>query len=468
MKRKLSACCPYDKCGLRGAAQPLLWPLFPGLVPSLVCYLESLCCAWEYCNEGNCNWGILTGHMEEKPQQKFSWTPGRSREKDGHRPHCCHVPRQSENHKYRDRSGFRHLVRILHEFLEDGFGRAPDFSCAQEWDFSHAPDFGHTPEAPRTCPCCDASMHDSSTVARFLRSVSPFLMERCDRYMSGLSGDLGFPFQLLHSLFLKLESAQRWHRLVVAVPYLRDLQEIFSHIWTQRPREMCLSCRGCREAESEAGRPQRKGHFPDHSLSRTMPKYPSTRPLMSEFCRRRSQTDGDLSNKEPQAEPEEGHFTSIQKQETALKLDVEKQQLCLTHIESRLSSLEQRAESVTHRLQEANLELEAIKRGSVAVRTLVDQQDCLWEDATWRDALQAQRTHWEPVQQPEESGGTEDAGSQSDWYRPMQGSRDRERRAKAGIFQCQEQINALLQQIAQEITQTEADLGVAISAAYRG
>ncbi|XP_073453764.1 uncharacterized protein [Aquarana catesbeiana] len=174
-----------------------------------------------------------------------------------------------------------------------------------------------------------------------------------------------------------------------------------------------------------------------------------------------------------------------QELKNSLKVDLEKHQLYLTHIESRLSCLERRAEDVTRHLEKAKLELQAIKRGSATLQTLVDQQmspatddfedldlhilDSLFEDIIWSGgSLQTQRACCNQILRLVGPCRTGDLSPKPERSHPTAGSREQQSDVEAGIYQCQDQINVLLQQISQQIDQTEMDLNIAINQACRG
>ncbi|XP_072255868.1 uncharacterized protein [Pyxicephalus adspersus] len=384
-----------------------------------------------------------------------------AKEKKIRRHHCCHIPktrRKSPIHECSmDTATFRQREKMLHEFLED---------YAYTWN-----DRG-------TCRCQESSTHGSGPAAELLHPLFGFLRRRYENDMSGLYRDLECPIDLLHSLFLKLESAQRWHRLIMVVPWLQDLLEASHTCWVPRPQEMCVSCRKWQTTGSVTGMSKRKHKSPRRcSPSREWQRFQPNLQSLSESHSNTFQTaDQDLTE---EGVCERGMEENLK---SSLKKDLEKHQLYLTHIESRLSSLEHRADSVTRHLERANLELEAIKKGSVPLQKLVDQMfpvtedlkdwdlqvlDSLLEDVLWNgDPLQTQRPSCDPILRPDDPHRTGDSSHKPNQSPPRR--IEQRSNAEAGIFHCQNQINVLLQQISQQIDQTEMDLKIAINQAYRG
>ncbi|KAM5127473.1 kinetochore protein NDC80 homolog [Mantella aurantiaca] len=414
--------------------------------------------------------------MENQFPCECSWIP--PRDKDGRRSHpCCHLPnirRKSPSCDCSlDPAAVRQRAKILHQFLEV---------------------YGYTLESPETCRCRESSFHGSRAAARFLHPLFRFLGGRHEDDLSGLYRDQGCPFDLLHSVFLKLESARRWHRLVMAVPWLQDLLEGVSHaFWTPRPQETCVSCRKWQAAGSEVGMSDRKPkshreRSPSKTLPKTLPRCRTSLQALSELWSNIYQkAEPDLPGKgADESGRHEGHYAPVQELKNSLKVDLEKHQHYLTHIESRLSSLESRAEDVTRYLEKANQELKAIKRGSVTLQTLVDQQtspvtedledwdlqvlDSLMGDVTWNgDPLQTPRARYDRILQLADLHWTGDSIPKLERSPPTAGSRrDPQGDVESGISQCQDQINVLLHQISRQIDQTEMDLNIAISRVCRG
>ncbi|XP_077309874.1 uncharacterized protein LOC143929771 [Lithobates pipiens] len=335
--------------------------------------------------------------------------------------HHCPLPkirRKSPIHDCSvDPDAFQQRAKMFNEFLED---------------------FGYPLDNPGTCRCQESTTHGFGPVAKFLHPIFKFLSGRYDSGLSRLHRNLECPFDLLHSWFLKLESVH-WHRLAMVAPWLQDLLEM-SHRKPKSHRKRSLS----------------------RKLQRCQPSLESLSELQTNVYQTAYM---ELPKKVPYEPGQEEELKN------SLKVDLETHQLYLTHIESRLCCLERRAEDVTRHLEKANLELQAIKRGSATLQTLVDQQmslaaddfeyldvlDSLFEDVIWSGgSLQTQRACCNQILRlvgpcrPELSHPT--AGS----------SREQQSDVEAGIYQCQDQINVLLQQISQQIDQTEMDLNIAI------
>ncbi|XP_040176942.1 uncharacterized protein LOC120909273 isoform X3 [Rana temporaria] len=378
--------------------------------------------------------GVFVTRMEKKIHQKSSWIPTRAREKNVHRHHCCPLPKIRTKSPIHDRSvdpdAFQQRAKMLNEFLED---------------------FVYTLDNPGTCRCQESSTHGLSPVTRFLHPIFKFLSGRCDSGLSRLHRNLEYPFDLLHSWFLKMESVH-WHRLAMVVPWLQDLLEM-SHRKPKSHRQRSLN----------------------RKLQRCQPSLESLSELQSNVYQTAYM---ELPKKVPYEPGQEEELKN------SLKVDLEKHQLYLTRIESRLSCLERRAEDVTRHLEKANLELQDIKRGHATLQTLVDQQtssaaddfeyldlhvlDSLFEDVIWSGgSLQTRRACCNHILPLVGLCRTRDLSPKPERSRPTAG-REQQSDVEAGIYQCQDQINVLLQQISQQIDQTEMDLNIAINQACRG
>ncbi|XP_063812908.1 uncharacterized protein LOC135050373 [Pseudophryne corroboree] len=404
--------------------------------------------------------------MEQKFHRKLSWPPASAKAKNVHRHHISDLMKlwrkktQTPVHSSY-RASLRECVSLLHEFL----------GCSQN--------------IPRTCGCRESSMQHSYSSDAFLHPVFQFLGQREE--LSGLYGGSGSPGDLLSELFFQLESTCCWRRLFAEAPRLQELLPVYSTTWMPGPRQMQYSCGKRWAAEPEhrvscqspvgksqtchnhctpGRRPQEHGtDFPAECLYN----------LSQARCK-------DLTEKDVRSDqrPRRGYLVSIRELKNSLKTDLEDHQLYLMDIESRLCGLERRAQDVTRHLERANLELKAIKQGSVSSRTLVGQRrsslvssdlekmeewdlhvlDSPWEqwawnvDVLWSDRLRCDET---PPSQNKRRRA-EDPAHRPDRGRPADGARSCWSHIQTGISLCQDKVNVLIQQVTRQINRTETDL----------
>ncbi|CAN2387730.1 hypothetical protein PRIEUP_LOCUS12049 [Pristimantis euphronides] len=276
-----------------------------------------------------------------------------------------------------------------------------------------------------------------------------------------LGGALKAPFQFLHGLFLPLDVMHHCRTMVTADSFLQDLLEVFSTV-IPRPHGMCLSCRECQKVASEVSLVS-AGKRHKCSNRQTMGRKSEHRHTIDRFdylCNQDQTCDKASWQKERSEQRQQpGLFSSIQQ----LKKDLENHQLYLHTIETRLSGLERRAQDVTKNLARANLELEAIKQGSVTLKTLVDErisspvkedladlEESLWEQ--WHWSRRAGRSR-----HPESYRS--DLGHRCAEEYQAGGSHVHQRsQLQTGLSTCKHHVDSLIQQVTQQINQMESDI----------
>ncbi|KAM3933192.1 uncharacterized protein RB166_001068 [Leptodactylus fuscus] len=287
------------------------------------------------------------------------------------------------------------------------------------------------------------------------------ILARCHEEEQRHRAALESPFQLLRGLFLQLDMMRCWNKLVTVLPRLQDLLEVCSSVLVPRPQSMCLSCRGCQAVESEVSPDKRQKCSSRRAVRRRLEERRHSIDLHDCVCD--LEQTGDLSEKEERFDQRQkpGLLGSIQQLKNSLKKDLETHQLYLRAMGTRLSGLERRARDVTRHLERANLELEAIKQGSVTLKTLVDQQISSCPDAEdledYEDIL---REAW---QQSRRAGRSEHPES----YRTNETVRSSASEYPAGgvgvhqreeLQTCQRHVSVLIQQITRQINQMESDI----------
>ncbi|XP_066455363.1 uncharacterized protein [Eleutherodactylus coqui] len=275
-------------------------------------------------------------------------------------------------------------------------------------------------------------------------------------------GDLGrrSPFQLLSGLFLPLDVMRRWHTMATADSWLQDLLEACSNVLVPRPQGMCLSCR---ERQAVVSQKSRHKFSNRQNAGRRSKEYRDTRHLCECLCNPDQNCNEDSSWREERSDQrQKSGLSSIQQLKNSLKKDLETHQLYLHTIETRLSGLERRTQDVTRNLERANLELEAIKQGSVHLKTLVDEQisspvtedledleESLWERWQW-SGLSGRSVH--PVHSTPKLCRKNDLGCSYASECPEGGSRVHQR---SELQTCKHHVDVLIQQITQQIHQME-------------
>ncbi|XP_075053559.1 uncharacterized protein LOC142139657 [Mixophyes fleayi] len=385
--------------------------------------------------------------MEQKFHQNHPWSPKGAKSKIVHRHNLCDLMKicrkksQSLDHSpYKE--SLQDCVKLLHQFL----------GCSRN--------------IPRTCRCREPSKQDSP--AAFLWPLFQFLGGRS-------------PFELFNEFFFQLESIRCWHRLVTEIPWLQDLLAVSHAGWMPGPPMTCLSCQERQTAESLDGSSVGKSQKCQSHCMMCRRSQEHQRDFPGECLYNMNQRENkDFTKNDLQSDQslKRGPLASIRELKNSLKTDLEQHQIYFADIESRLSGLERRAEDVTRNLEKANLELKAIKRGSVTLKTLVDQQmsslvrdhlekleerdlqvlDSLWDDWWWsEDTLRTERSSCH-VPQPNKLRRTEDPPRRHDAGYPADGSSGYWRSIQSGISLCQDQVNVLIQQITRQINQTVSDL----------
>ncbi|XP_017945159.1 uncharacterized protein LOC100491517 isoform X3 [Xenopus tropicalis] len=211
-------------------------------------------------------------------------------------------------------------------------------------------------------------------------------------------------------------------------------------------------------------------------LSRDGPRRPLTAPLggttMSSYHLRSER--GILAREvaDVLGEKEQPHLVSIGEMKNSLKKDLEKHQTYLTDLELRLAGLERRAEDVTKHLEQANLELKALKLGSATLKNLVDQETfgpAGRDQEAWEPSMgdpkepNCHRPTWNKnlIIPPEQKPGNQPApearrpGHKADKAFPTMGAPRGQEEVQMCLSQCQVQIEVLIRRVNKQIHQIE-------------
>ncbi|XP_075190979.1 uncharacterized protein LOC142290834 [Anomaloglossus baeobatrachus] len=373
--------------------------------------------------------------------ERCSWLSCGLREKTSSRRGCCDLLRFCRSRPRildfsPDPACVHGVVKLLDELLADG-GCARAVSCR-----------------------CGDSLQDSFSLAAALSST---FEDECRP-----RGAVKF--------LLQMDLLRHWHRMTNAVPRLQELLEVCCPALVPQGWSMCLSCRERQEELSEVS----SGKFHKPSNRQAAGRRSGEHRTAASFkcvCSPEETGGDDL----PGAEERSGHrlkpqallLSSAQQLKNSLKKDLETHQLYLGAIETRLSGLERRAQDVTKRLERANLELEAIKQGSVTLKTLVDEPipspvtedpgDDLWEDLRGSRVTGKKEIRWAGVQRSCEKGlyRRKDLERRCARRPPAGGVHVQHRGdAQSGLSSCQRHVDVLIQQITRQINQMESDIRV--------
>ncbi|XP_069800796.1 kinetochore protein NDC80 homolog isoform X2 [Dendropsophus ebraccatus] len=268
----------------------------------------------------------------------------------------------------------------------------------------------------------------------------------CHEEQHRLAESLRSPFQLFRGFFLRLDVMRRWRKVVSAAPWLQDLLEVCCSVAVPSPQGMCLSCRERQAVRSEVSackrHPPRSGQPADRG-SAGCRHAAGGYDCLCDLERPGKKEIKTIERPEPGDPP--GPWASVQQLKHSLKKHLETHQLHLEAIEVRLSSLERRAQDVTRHLEKAKLELEAIKQGSVTLKTLVEEGPI----------LSPERRNQPP--EPYRS----DPGRRRIVDCPAGGSNAHHREdLQTGLSACQRHVDVLIKQITQQINQMESDISV--------
>ncbi|XP_077149772.1 uncharacterized protein LOC143814942 isoform X2 [Ranitomeya variabilis] len=388
--------------------------------------------------------------MAQSFYERCSWFQSDLREKTSCRRGCCDLWRfcRIRPHILDFPPGspcVHEAVKLLDELLADG-GCARAVSCR-----------------------CQDSLQDSFSVAAALSSA--FLPRRHEDECRPRGASR---CRLLRGLFFQMDLMRHWHKMTTVGPWIQDLLEVCAAGLVSRPRGLCLSCRGRQAVLSEvsAGKTHKPSHRQAAAVQRSEERRAAANIFTEYLCDPEKRGDNDLLGAEERtghrlkpgllSSAPHGLLSSARQLKNSLKKDLETHQLYLGAIETRLSGLERRAQDVTKRLERANLELEAIKQGSVALQTLVDEPipspvtelvDGLWEDLLQSGVTgQSARPGLCRRKDPERRGGRDHpAGGSS-----VQARED----VRSGLSSCQRHVDVLLQQITWQIDQMESDIKV--------
>ncbi|XP_069616589.1 uncharacterized protein [Ranitomeya imitator] len=387
--------------------------------------------------------------MAQSLYERCSWFPSVLREKKSCRRGCCDLLRFCRTRSHildfpPDSPCVHEAVKLLDELLADG-------GCARAV----------------SCRCRD-SLQDSFSLAAALSSA--FLPRRHEEECRPRGASR---CRLLRGLFFQMDLMRHWHKMTTVGPWIQDFLEVCAAGLVSRPRGLCLSCRGRQAVLSEvsAGITHKPSNRQAAAVRRSEERRAAA-DLFKYLCVPEKRGHDNLSGAEvrtghrlkpglPSSAPH-GVLSSAQQLKNSLKKDLETHQLYLSAIETRLSGLERRAQDVTKRLERANLELEAIKQGSVALKTLVDEPtsspvielvDGLWEGLL-RCGVTGQSA-WPGLcrrKDPERRGARDHpAGG---------GSVHPREDVWRGLSSCQRHVDVLLQQITRQIDQMESDIKV--------
>ncbi|XP_073433103.1 uncharacterized protein [Dendrobates tinctorius] len=377
--------------------------------------------------------------MARSSYESCCWFPSGLREKTSCRRGCCDVLRfcrsRAQIADFPPGSPCVHeVVTLLAELLVDG-------GCARTV----------------SCRCWDSRQFSLATV------LSSAFLPRRHEVECRPRGALRC--RLLRGLFFQMDLMRHCHKMTTVVPWIQDLLEVCTAGLVSRPQGLCLSCRGRQAVLSEVS--AGKMHKPSKRQAAAVRRSEERRAaanILEYLCDPEKTGDDDLSG----AEERSGHrlkpglLSSAQQLKNSLKKDLETHQLYLGAIETRLSGLERRAQDVTKRLERANLELEAIKQGSVALKTLVDKPipstvtepvDGLWEDLLLCGLTgKIARPGLCRRKDPERSCARDHPAGGGSVYQRAD--------VRSGLSSCQQHVDVLLQQITQQIDQMESDIKV--------
>ncbi|XP_040278775.1 uncharacterized protein LOC120994349 [Bufo bufo] len=362
--------------------------------------------------------------MADKSYQKCSWVPTSPKDKAVYRHGCCDLVgicrrRAQILDLSPDRASVQECVQLLAELLADG-GCAGDVSCR-----------------------CRASLQDSPAVV--LSPAFQVLSRRREeeRWTGGAPMS---PFLLLRDLFLQLDVMRHWYNVGTTASWLQDLPAVCWSMLVPRPQRMCLSCRGRRVSETSSGKRHKSNTRP--TLGRGSEE---RRRAIDVYAEHLCGPEG-MAGRHDQSP---GLWASTQQLKNSVKKDLETHQLYLHSIETRLSGLERRAQDVGRHLERANLELEAIKQGSVALKTPVAE----WiSSPVTEDSEEGLWAPWRRSGRPGTCRRTV-PGRSCARHHPAGGSTVHKRKGlQTGLSTCQRHVDVLIQQITQEINQMETDI----------